>query len=254
MSKPLALVTGASAGIGAAYARALAARGHDLVLVARREEPLRALAADLASRHGVRADVVCQDLLDPGASRRLFDETEGAGRPVGFLVNNAGFGQFGAFTESDEAQLARMLALDVVAFSAIAHVFAGPMRQRSAGVIVNVASVAAFQAVPWFAAYSAAKAYVLSLSEALAVELRPVQVQALCPGPTATEFFEVSGTPKDEGRIMSAEDVVRESLEGVDAGRAVVVPGLRNRVMVAGSRMAPRWLVTKLAGKMMASR
>jgi short-subunit dehydrogenase len=251
MTRPLALVTGASSGIGAAFARALAARGHDLVLVARRAEPMQALLAELPA---VKGEVIALDLGEPGAAARLAAEVANRGLQVDVLVNNAGFGLGGDFADADLARLSAMIQLNVVALTELAHAFVGPMRVRKRGTLINVGSVVAFQAVPHFAAYAASKAYVLTLSEALAEELRPdgIRVQALCPGSTRTSFFDVAGVPAEDARMLSPEEVVKLSLEGLDRGREVVVTGLRNRLFAHGGRLLTRKAVTRIAGQLMA--
>jgi len=250
MTRSTALVTGASVGIGAAFARALASRDHDLILVARREDALRALADELTGRHRTRATVIPMDLGAPGAAERLAAEVAARGLTVDVLVNNAGFGLYGPFAEADAQRVTGMLELNVVALTDLTHAFLGPMRERRRGAVVNVASVAGFQAVPGFAAYAASKAYVIGFSEALAEEVRAegIRVQALCPGTTATEFFEVAGMPPGaRSRFMTPEAVVEASLEGLARGRTVVVPGPQNWLAAHGGRLLPRAVLTRLA-------
>jgi short-subunit dehydrogenase len=256
MTRPVALVTGASAGIGAAFARALAADGHDLVLVARRAEALEALARELGDRHPCRAEVVPMDLAAEGAASRLATEVAARGMAVDLLINNAGFGLYGPFAEADPARVAQMLALNVVALTALTQAFLAPMRARGRGAIINVASVAGFQGVPGFSAYAASKAYVIAFSEGLAEEVRPdgIRVQALCPGTTATEFFDVAGMPEGgRSRFMSPEAVVEASLRGQARGRVIVVPGRENQLAAHGGRLLPRGLLTRLAGRLAAA-
>jgi hypothetical protein len=250
MTRPLALVTGASSGIGAAFARELAARGHDLVLVARRDAALAALAAELAP---ARVEVVALDLGEAGAAARLAAEVARRELAIDVLVNNAGVGLGGDFADADPARLSAMLQLNVVAMTELARAMVAPMRERRHGAIINVASVVAFQAVPHFAAYAASKAYVLALSEALVEELAPfgIQVQALCPGGTRTAFFDVAGVPADASRLMTPEAVAKASLNGLARGRTVVVTGLKNQVFAHGGRLLPRRVVTRLAGQLM---
>jgi uncharacterized protein len=251
----LAVVTGASGGIGEGFARRLAARGVDLVLVARRAEPMERLAAGLRPA-GRRVEVVALDLARPDADARLAEEAARRGLgEVGWLVNNAGFGYQGAFADQDPADLARMVQVNVAAVAALTRRFLPAMLARGAGVVVNVASTASFQPVPYFAAYAATKAFVRSLSEALAeeVEGRGVRVLCLCPGPTATGFFEVAGmAPKMPSlRMTSVEQVVDAALGGVDRGRRVVVPGLVNAVMARVTRLAPGRVVTRVGARVM---
>jgi short-subunit dehydrogenase len=254
MSRPIALVTGASAGIGAAFARSLARRGHDLILVARREAALQALATEVQAAHGIRAEVIPMDLLKPDAPTTLAASVAERGLQVDVLINNAGFGMFGDFAEADAARVRELLELNVVALTGLAHAFIGPMVSRKRGAMVNVASVAAFQGVPHFAVYAASKAYVLAFSEAIAEEVAAagVTVQALCPGTTRSEFFDVAGMPEEaRSRYMSAEAVVEISLDALKSRQHVVVPGLKNTVMTRGGRALPRRALTKIAGKMM---
>jgi hypothetical protein len=251
MPKPVALVTGASVGIGAAFARALARDGHDLILVARREEALRHVADEVRDRHGARAEVVPMDLSTHDAPAALLNAAHGLGMPVDLLVNNAGFGLFGPFAEADPVRVVQMLELNMVSLTALTHAFLGPMRTRRRGAIINVASVAGFQGIPNFAAYAASKAYVLAFSEGLAEEVRAdgVKVQVLCPGTTKTEFFQVAGMPPEaRTHFMTPEAVVEASLKGLARDQVVVVPGAQNRLAAHGGRLLPRALLTKLAG------
>jgi hypothetical protein len=249
--RPVALVTGASAGIGAAFARALAQRGHDLILVARRAEALEALAAELASAHGARAAICPLDLTAPEAPARLVAFAGAEGLAVDLLINNAGFGLYGPFAEAAPEALDRMVRLNVGALTALTRAFVGPMRARKRGGVINVASVAGFQGVPGFAAYAASKAYVLALSEGLAEELAPdgVRVQALCPGTTRTAFFELAGMPEGaRARFMSPEAVVEASLVGLERGERVVLPGAQTWLAARLGRLLPRAWLTRLAG------
>lgn len=255
MTRPTALVTGASAGIGAAFARSLARRGHDLILVARREAALRTLSDELTGAHaGLRAEVIPMDLLRPDAGAALFQAVAERGLTVDVLVNNAGFGLYGDFATAEARRVRELLELNVVSLTDLAHAFLHGMVDRRKGAIINVASVAGFQGVPYFAVYAASKAYVLAFSEALHEEVfaQGVTVQALCPGTTQSEFFEVAGMPPEaRSSYMSAESVVDISLDALASRQAVVVPGLKNTVMTRGGRVLPRQVVTKIAGKMM---
>ncbi len=254
---PLALVTGASSGIGEAFARRLAARGLDLVLVARRAERLDRLAAEIRPA-GRRVEVVALDLARPGADATLEEEMARRGLEVGWLVNNAGFGFHGAVVDLDPARQADMIQLNVAAVAALARRFLPAMLARGAGVVLNVASTASFQPVPYFAVYAATKTFVRSFSEGLAeeVEGRGVRVVCLCPGPTATEFFDQSGlSAKFAGaRMLPVEVVVDAGLRGVDAGRRVVVPGLANSLAAYATRFAPARLVTRVGARIMRPR
>ncbi len=255
MSEELrALVTGASSGIGMAFARALHARGERLILVARRRERLESLAADLGGE--AHATVVAQDLTAPEAAERLLREMRARGFVVDLLVNNAGVGHTSGLHRQPAEVVRAMVDLNVRALTELTRAFLPDMVARRRGRIVNVASNAAFQPIPYMAVYAATKAYVLSFTEALATELRGtgVQVQALCPGITATEFLEVAQTHRGllvtRMPMMSAEDVVASSLRGLDRGRLRVIAGLPNRVLAAFQAFVPRGIVRRIAGEL----
>jgi uncharacterized protein len=240
-SRPLALVTGASSGIGAALARELAKDGHDLVLTARREAPMQVLAAELEA-YGAAAAVIAADLSRPGAAARLAGDLEGRGLAVEVLIGNAGLGAVGRFDRVDPTRIADMLNVNIVALTELTRLLVPGMIARQRGRIMLVGSTAGFLPGPGMAVYFATKAYVLSLGEALAQELRGtgVGVTTLCPGATATEFFEVAGSEHGVVRaMMSAAEVARIGYNGLKAGRRVVIAGLHNRVLAMGSRYAP---------------
>ncbi|MFC6090760.1 SDR family oxidoreductase [Saccharothrix sp. BKS2] len=239
------LVTGASAGIGVEFARALAERGSDLVLVARRRDRLETLAAELAG-HGVRATAIPLDLGVPGAGRALAEEVGRRGLGVTGLVNNAGFGTFGPFHEADPDRLAAQVTLNAVNLVEISRAFVGRLREEGRGVLVNVASVAAYQPAPNLAVYAATKAFVLSFTEALWHESRGtgLRVLALSPGATETEFFDVLGNQGADGGFgrQSPRAVVDTALRVLDRRTPPpsVVSGRRNRVLSGGSRLLTR--------------
>ncbi len=244
-----ALITGASSGIGAELARECAARGFDVILVARTTEALRALAEDLRLQHHVRALVVPQDLAVAGAAERILDAVHREGWRVDVLVNNAGFGAWGPFAEANPATQLAMLQVNVTALTHLTRLVLPEMRARRWGRILNVASTAAFQPGPLMAVYYASKAYVLSFSEALANELAGsgVTVTVLCPGPTATGFSARAGVGHARlfrSKVMGAARVAREGLEAALRGRTVVVPGVQNRVLARLARWLPRKTVT----------
>ena len=246
--QPVALITGASAGLGVEFARQLSKRGHRLVLVARRKERLDALAGELGN---ARAVVI--DLSVTGAVAELVANIEGAGEQVDILINNAGFGLRGHFAEQDAGRLRQMIDLNCGALTELCRAVLPQMIERRAGGILNVASTAAFQPGPGMAVYYATKAFVLSLSEALHEEAKPhgVTVNALCPGPTRTEFGDVAGFSESAAltRVsMDAEPVVRKGLAALDANHAVVITGALNRVVAFSTRLAPRSLARKVAG------
>jgi uncharacterized protein len=248
-----ALVTGASAGLGEQFALALAARGHDVVLVARRIERLEALARRITESSGRRVEVVGLDLLAPNSAERLVEHCAAAGIEVEFLVNNAGFGAQGAFAALDRERQLDMLRLNGSVLTDLTHRFL-PALIEHRGAVLNVASTAAFMPGAGLGVYYASKAYVLHFTEALAVELQGtgVRVSALCPGPTETEFREVAGRPRSgllDRVAMQARPVVDAGLAGLDRGRVVVVPGLFNKLCVVGVRCLPRALVRRLIGR-----
>lgn len=247
------LVTGASSGIGAEYARALRARGEDVVLVARRKDRLDALSAELGG--GTSAVAIASDLSREGAALSLKQELDARGLAIHALVNNAGLGLTGPFAGQPLAVVRSMLDVNVRALVELTRVFLPPMLDRRRGRVVNVASNAAFQPIPHLAVYAATKAFVLSFTEALAEEVAGsgVRVQALCPGITATEFLDVSETgPKLRVRrlpMMSARQVVDASLAGLERDRLRVVVGLSNRVLgFLTRRLAPDALARRVAG------
>lgn len=246
-----ALVTGASAGIGEAIARGLARRRVPQVLVARSGEKLGKLAEELRGLSGVAVETIALDLASDGAAERLFGATEGAGKPVGLLVNNAGFGFYGPEEEQGLERTRRMLKLNVETTVALTHLVLGPMRERGSGFVLNVASTAAFLPVPWMAVYAATKAFVLSFSQALHEELRGrgVVVTALCPGTTRTDFHRVAGLAAGE-RVrfpsLSAETVAEAGLRGLERGKAVVVPNLLDSAWIFTGRLVPRTLPPKI--------
>ncbi|ACL59294.1 SDR family NAD(P)-dependent oxidoreductase [Methylobacterium nodulans] len=247
------LVTGASSGIGAALARAFAARGHALVLSARRTERLQALAGELSG--AVPVEVIPADLTDPSAPDRLMEAVASRGIALHTLVNNAGFGMRGRFATLPADELMDMVAVNVAAPTALARRVLPDLIARREGGILNVASVGAYLPGPKMAVYYATKAYLLSLSEALFEEAKPhgVTVTALCPGVTDSEFAaraDREGTKRFNGRGMAAEEVARIGLMGYLRGEAVVVPGSRNRLIVAGLQLLPRRLTRKVANRL----
>jgi hypothetical protein len=248
---PRALITGASSGIGAAFARALAARGDDLVLVARSADRLTALASELTAKHDILADVLPMDLADPAAPAAIVAELSARNIEIGTLINNAGFGSHGEFAALDGARERDEIMVNVLAPHQLCHALLPQMIARRKGAIVNVASTAAFQPVPYMATYGATKAFVLSFSEALASEARShgVRVLALCPGQTETAFF--NGIDEARvGRARTPDQVVATALRALDRGQAVVIDGRMNYLMANSIRFAPRRLVTTIAARM----
>jgi uncharacterized protein len=248
MTQKIALITGASAGLGVEFARQLSARGRRLVLAARRKERLEELAKELGN-----ARAVAIDLSEKDATAKLMADIESAGEQVETLVNNAGFGLIGRFAELDAGRERQMIDLNVGALTDLCRAVAPQMIARKSGAILNVASTAAFQPGPKMAVYFATKAFVLSLSEALHEELKPhgVKVTCLCPGPTRTEFGDVAGFGGNgmfDRVAMESPEVVKAGLDGLDRNHAVVVPGIVNKIGAASTRFAPRSVVRKIAG------
>lgn len=249
------LVTGASSGLGVAFAHDLAARGCHLVLVARSEAPMQQLANELRAA-GATVHVRPTDLSDAGAREALASGLAAEGIAVDVLVNNAGFGLFGTFAESDWSRLEAMLAIDVVALTHLARLFVTGMRQRGFGRILQVASTGAFQPTPTYAAYSAAKSYVLEFSYALDAELRGsgVRCTVVSPGVTATRFLEVSGqraTWYQRLTRMQAPAVARLGVDAMVAGRTGIVTGRVNALMANSTRLMPRRVSAWVAGRLM---
>lgn len=248
----MALVTGASAGLGVHFALALAAQGHDVILTARRSDRLDQLAQQIRDRFGTQAHVIPANLAQPGAVAGLMADIAKQGLAVNLLVNNAGFGARGDFAALDGGAQAEMIDVNCRALIELCHAVLPGMLQMRRGGILNVASTAAFQPGPWMAVYYASKAFVLSFSEALHEEVKPhgVHVTALCPGPTRTEFFEAAAMEDVFFRRFATapEPVVRDGLAALKANRPVVIPGLMNRVMATATRFTPRWVTRKAAG------
>lgn len=242
-----ALITGASSGIGAAFARLLAARGMHLILTARREDRLRELASELHTRHGTRCEIILGDLVDPAEPQRLFDEVRRRGLAVELLVNNAGFGFVGAVTDTDPNRMKEMVQLNISSLTELTYLFVGPMLERRHGGIINLASIAAFQPVAYMPVYSASKAFVLHFTEALWAECRNrgVTITALCPGTTETEFFDVAGVSGwlSKHRFHTAEYVARKAIRALERGRQYVVPGWQNFLLSLSVRLARRKMV-----------
>ena len=251
------LITGASSGIGAAFARKLARRGRNVLLVARSEDKLIALCNELGRLSGIRAQYVVMDLSEHGAAKRLLEETKKRDLEIDMLINNAGFGSMGEFGRLDLARELEMIELNVRSLVELTHVFLAPMRERRQGTIINVASTAGFQAVPFMATYAATKAFVLSFSEALWEENRPhgIHVLALCPGVTDTNFFAASKIDRPPMRtVQTAEEVVDAAVRGLARRKSMVISGWTNWFTVEAERFVPRSLVTRLAGKALRSR
>lgn len=248
------LITGASSGIGEAFARRLAARGHNLLLVARTEEKLITLCSELGRGQGVRAQFVAMDLSKPEAPAQLFEEAAKRDLQIDLLINNAGFGSMSDFAKLDLERELNMIDLNVRSLVELTHRFLQPMRERKRGTIVNVASTAGFQPVPFMANYSATKAFVLSFSEALWEENRPygIEVMALCPGVTETNFFEASRMQRPPARSSQTPDeVVDTALRALKRRKSSVISGWTNFLAVETERIAPRKLILRTVGAVM---
>ena len=246
MTAPVTLITGASAGLGVDFARQYAAKGHRLVLVARRKDRLDTLAAELGNARAVE-----MDLSQAGAADRLMADVAAAGEHVEILVNNAGFGLVGRFAKLDGKQQRDMIDLNCGVLTELAHAALPGMIDRGSGGILNVASTAAFQPGPGMAVYFATKAFVLSFTEALHEEMREkgVKVSALCPGPTSTEFGKVAGFGGNKAVDSLAAQpgpVVEAGIAGLENNKAIVIPGFTNKVTAQSSRLLPRSTMRKI--------
>jgi hypothetical protein len=243
---PTALVTGASMGIGAAFARELATRQYNLVLVARSEDKLQAIAADLRTRYGIKVEVIVADLTNASAPCSIFEILTNWDWSIDLLINNAGFGDYGEFATRDRDKQLAMMQLNMLALVELTHLFLPAMQARGSGSIINVASTAAFQPMPYLSVYAATKAFVLSFSEAIRAENRhlKIKVQCLCPGATESSFATVSGLDKAFGSsdfkplLADATQVVRESLNALEHDKSIVVTGgIGNQIGAGLSRV-----------------
>lgn len=251
-----ALITGASSGIGTELARIHAERGGDLVLVARRQDRLEALKADLETAHGIRAHFIVKDLARPEAVAEIHDELTSRGVTIDYLINNAGFGNGGFFHEQDWARNEAMIQVNVTAVAALMRRFVPEMISRGAGRILNVASMAGFLPGPLQATYYATKAFVVSFSEAIGNELAGtgVTVTALCPGPVDTEFIEKANLRQAKGfaRTVSARGVALAGYDAMLKGKPIVVPGPVNKLIIhLLLRLTPRRCATAISRAMM---
>jgi len=252
----LALVTGASDGIGAEFVEILAGRGYDLILVARREKKLNELAFRLNDEFGVECTAMVADLSEPKAAQNLFQRIEDRGLQVNFLINNAGLLHNGFFTKLSLEAQEKMIQVNVIALTALTHLYAAKMSSNGGGHILNVASLAGWMAIPNQNVYAASKAYVVSFSQALSNEMiaanSGVQVTALCPGYTATKMMDnpdQGGTLRiPSGMMMSAKDVAEIGIKACFAGKDIVVPGLANKFTTIITHLFSKSLITKIFG------
>jgi uncharacterized protein len=248
------LITGASSGLGAEFGRQLAARGANLVLVARRTDRLEALKVELESRHSITATVIATDLTAAGAASALAVEVAQRGLPVHSLINNAGFGTHNLFEDEDADRIGHEVALNVAAVVALTKAFYDELLTHGSGVLINVASTAGFQPIPRMAVYGASKAFVLSFTEALWFEAKPsgLKVIALCPGATETEFFDVAGPEARTGRVQSAGAVVRTAIRALDRRNPPpsVITGFTNVAAAIAERVMPRRALVNAVGRL----
>jgi short-subunit dehydrogenase len=245
------LITGASSGIGEVFARRLAAQGENVLLVARSAERLATICNELGRASNINAQYVAMDLSERDAPARLFEETEQRSLTIETLINNAGFGSMGDFMAQDIERELNMIDLNIRALVELTYRYLVGMRERKSGAIINVASTAAFQAVPFMATYAATKAFVLSFSEALWEENRPlgIKVMALCPGVTDTNFFDAAKIERPPMRVsQTPEQVVETALSGLRRGRSHVISGWANYLMTESERLVPRSLVARMVG------
>ncbi|MFM7014199.1 MAG: SDR family NAD(P)-dependent oxidoreductase [Actinomycetota bacterium] len=252
-NRPTALITGASSGIGAEFAKQLSSLGYDLVLAARRVDRMEALAAELRKAHGVGVKVVAADLAQSGAAAALSSQI--GDTSIDFLVNNAGFGQVGKFSLEDPTVTKDELFVNIFALTELTRIYLPKMVARGAGTIVNIASTAAYQPVPNMAVYAATKAYVLSFTEAIWTETQGtgVKVLAVSPGGTETEFFEVAGARLSSGALAKPQEVVSAAMTALAKSEKSpsVIVGTGNKLMANATRFAPRRLVLSLANRIM---
>ena len=252
-----ALITGASSGIGETFARELAARKTNLVLVARSQDKLNQLAAQLSSKHQIKTSVIPQDLTEAKAGKLVFDAVQAQDLTVDLLINNAGFGDYGAFSDRPLSKQMAMVQLNINAVVELTGLFLPLMQQRRDGAIINLSSIAGFQPIPYMSVYAATKAFILNFSEALWAENKDLGIRILvvCPGPTESKFYDRADFPDNatglNGTTMaSTEKVVRESLKALDKGQSTVVAGgFANQIIVNLPRLVPRDLLVNLVGK-----
>jgi uncharacterized protein len=250
-----ALVTGSSSGIGLELAKILAKNGYDLLLCARSEKKLQEIAQNLKNQHGAIVDVVSMDLSLPGSAKALYQTVKDKSDKIDILINNAGFGLNGSFSDLALEKWQEMMYLNVVTLMELSYYFANDMKARYCdGRIMNISSVAAFQSCPWFAVYGASKAFVLSFSEALRYELAPhgISVTAVCPGATATPFHQIANSENIalNFRFDKVEDVAQTAYSAMMARKGTVVTGFMNKPLPFFVRLAPRALVASIAGNL----
>ena len=244
---PTALITGASGGIGKCFAQKLSAKNTNLIIVARSEDKLNALAQELQQQYKINVEVIVKDLSQTSAPQEVFDAVQAKGLSVDILINNAGFGDYGEFVQTDCDRQIQMIQLNNIAVVALTHKFLPQMRERGSGSIINVSSIAAYQPLPYVSVYAASKAFVRSFSEALWAENRQygVRVLVVSPGPTETNFFEEANFPPALARnaksMSTPEEVVDEAMKALENGNAaVVVGGIASKFITGLSSVIPR--------------
>jgi short-subunit dehydrogenase len=246
------LITGASSGIGEAFARRLAGEKQNIVLVSRNQKKLHELCDELMLKHSISAHYIAIDLSESDGPQRVFEETSKHGMDVDLLINNAGFGSMGDFAELDCERELEMIRLNISALVELTHLYLKPMRDRRSGAVINVASTASFQPVPYMATYAATKAFVTSFTEAVAEENRSfgISISALCPGPTETNFFAAAdAVPFAAKGMQTSEDVVEVGLRGIKKRKAKIISGFRNAVGARLVAFVPNKLITAFVAR-----
>jgi uncharacterized protein len=252
-----ALVTGASSGIGATFAKELASRKMNLILVARSQDKLEQLATELATQHQIKTTVIVKDLTEPAAGQEVFEQIQAQGLIVDLLINNAGFGDYGAFGDRPLSKQLEMIQLNITVLLELTGLFLPLMQKRGSGGIINISSVAGFQPVPYMSVYAATKAFVLNFSEALWAENKHtgVNILAVCPGATESEFHKRADFPDtfgggDSSSMASSEIVVKEALKAMDKKQSTIVTGgIANQLIVNIPRFVPRDLLVSAVEK-----
>ncbi len=255
--KETALITGASSGIGETFARELASRKYNLVLVARSQDKLEELATQLEQEEQIKTIVIPQDLTSSGAGQSLYDAIKAQGWTIDLLINNAGFGDYGNFSSRPLDKQITMIQLNITVLTELTGLFLPEMKQRKKGRIINVSSIAGFQPLPYMSVYAATKAFVLSFTEALWAENKDsgVNILALCPGPTESEFFQRAEFPDsfargDKNSLVSSEEVVKEALKALNQNQSTVITGgIGNQLLVNVPRFFPRDLLVSAVEK-----
>lgn len=250
------LITGASSGIGYELSKIFAKKGNNLVLVSRNKHQLEIVAKELEDLHSIQVKVIAKDLSKSTAPQEIYDETKASGIVVNVLVNNAGVGINGKFTDSTLERYIDLMQLNIVSLTSLCKLFGTDMAGRGSGGILNVASTAAFQAGPFMSTYYASKAYVLMFSEALSTEFKHsgVTITVLCPGPTKTGFFEKANMKNSfmerSPHAMSAAQVAKAGYNGLLKGKTIIIPGLVNKLMAFSVRLMPRSMITAVAAQL----